>query len=70
MARYIVTYDVPVYVSVEANDEDEALGIARDYWKEQETYKALESGLEPTSWYVGEPYDDEDVSKDESGVQE
>lgn len=63
LRSYIVTYDIPVYVTVTAWDEETAKGIARDYWDEQRAFEHMEQGLGPTDWYVGIPYDDEDVSE-------
>jgi len=68
--QWIVTYDIPVYVSVSAPDEDTAKDLARTYWLEDGVYRHIEDGLEPTSWYLGEPYDDIDVSEDDTPPKE
>ena len=66
MADYIVTVDVPVYVRVENMPEDMAADVAEDWWREQEVARKLEDALELTDWFVGDPYEDWDVSRDES----
>lgn len=68
-SRYIVTVNPPVYVSVEADNEEQAKGIAADYWDEQNVAGRLTYALEETSWYVGGDVDlfdsvDTDVSED------
>jgi hypothetical protein len=65
--RYVVTVDVPIYMSVRA-DEDMAADLAETYWKEQGVAEKIEAALEETDWYVGDPYEEWDVSEDESDV--
>ncbi len=67
---YIVTINPQFYVSVEADNEEQAKGIAEDYWNEQRLFEKIENAVDWTDWYVGDvdlfDSDDTTVSVDES----
>jgi len=64
--RFIVTVDVPIYISVSAPDAETASGLAETYWSEDKVADKLELGLEDTGWFAGDPYEDWDVSLDDA----
>ncbi|HXS46439.1 MAG TPA: hypothetical protein VN756_03140 [Solirubrobacterales bacterium] len=64
MTRYIVTVFPPIFVGVEAEDEEMAKGIAADKWSEQRVFGYLENGIDQTEFYIGDVdlFDSDDTS--------
>lgn len=76
MTYYVVTVEMPIYVGIEADDEEQAKGIAKDHWDEQRVAEKLTQAVDWTDFYVGGDVDiwesnDIDVSIDDvSAVEE
>ena len=69
MTYYIVTVEMPIYIGIEAPDEETAKGIAEDHWDEQRVAETLTLAVDRTDFYIGGDVDiwesdDIDVSED------
>lgn len=67
MNRYIVTVNPPIFISVEADDPEQAKGIAEDHWIEQRTFEMIENAVDRTDFYIGDVdlFDSHDTTVEE-----